>query len=206
MQTAECTFCGPYQMPIMPFSRVLAIVIMTLTCSACASRVAVQTPEDFQQFSAATQRGKQIAKLSDFLRRHGVDHVVPIHELLQQGTDWTRNRQQRYSIPDENFWPNMVATLKLLDRFVIPAVGPVKVLSGFRSPSYNLAAGGAPRSRHLNFSALDVIPKLNLTRNTLHNQLDKIWSIHGGQLNMGLGLYGEKRFHIDTGGYRRWRG
>ncbi len=187
--------------------RVLLLTFIALICVSCASRgPATKPPDSFLTFSQASGNRVAIRQLSDFLARHRVSHVAPLHQLLQQGTQWDEHRQPRYAVPAPSLWPNMVLTLKLLDRFIIPAVGPIKVVSGFRTQAYNSVAGGARRSKHLEFSALDLIPATNLTRNTLHNRLQKVWKVHGNQLSMGLGLYQGIRFHIDTGGYRQWRG
>lgn len=187
--------------------RLVAVVVFAFMCQSCTGRLSnAQPPAYFLQFTNTGQHGATIAQLTNFLARSGVDHVVPIHELLQQGTDWSTHRQPRYAIPPQHLWPNMVRTLKLIDRFIIPAVGPIEVVSGFRSPVYNQLARGARQSKHMEFSALDVISRSGASRNTLHNRLIRVWNVHGGQLDMGLGLYGSGRFHIDTSGYRKWRG
>lgn len=188
-----------------PAARMLTIVLLILVCQSCAHHSPFsQPPAKFQEFSL--QHRDAIVQLSDYLARSQVNNVVPLHELLQQGTDWSAHRQPRYAVPPKYLWPNMVRTLKLIDRFIIPAIGPIKVVSGFRTPQYNRLAGGANRSKHMEFSALDVISRLNPTRSNLHERLLRVWNVHGRQLDMGLGLYGGGRFHIDTSGYRKWQG
>jgi uncharacterized protein YcbK (DUF882 family) len=187
--------------------KIPALLGVVLICQACTGRPPIsQTPDSFQQFRTDVRTGAAVAELAVFLSRYDVNDVVPLHELLQQGTQWHETNQARYAVPPQHLWPNMVDTLKLLDRFIIPAVGPISVVSGFRSSTYNRLAGGARRSQHLQFSALDVIPTLEVDRSSLHSKLLQLWNVHGRQLNMGLGLYSGTRFHIDTGGYRKWQG
>jgi uncharacterized protein YcbK (DUF882 family) len=168
--------------------------------------VAPPLSPDLQQFVNHTNSHRELADLQAYLALHDVHDVIPIDQLIKQGTDWQSKQQPKYAIPDRPLWPKMVRTLKLMQRFVIPSVGPVEVVSGFRTEKYNVLAGGARRSKHLEFAALDVIPQAGTDRDELHQKLLAVWRMHGKHLNMGLGLYGRNRFHIDTGGHRIWRG
>ena len=98
----------------------------------------------------------------------------------------------------------MLDTLVFLKYELIPHIGDVRVLSGFRTPHYNRLAGGAGRSRHLTFSALDLRPIADIDRTRLHRILQNRWHTLGEDYNLGLGLYSKQRFHIDTGGHRQW--
>ena len=98
----------------------------------------------------------------------------------------------------------MVNTLVFLKYDLIPYIGDVRVLSGFRTPKYNRLAGGAGRSRHLTFSALDLKPVTEIDRSRLHRILQNRWHTLGEEYKLGLGLYSNLRFHIDTGGHRQW--
>ncbi len=185
-----------------------AVTLITiLLCCSCASRPVVPPVSDeLAQFVEQTNSHRELADLQYFLKRHGVQDVIPLNQILKQGTDWKSKQQPQYAIPDRTLWPKMVRTLKLMQRFIIPSVGPVEVVSGFRTQKYNLLAGGARRSKHLEFAALDVIPRSSTDREALHKTLLALWRLHGKNLEMGLGLYGSNRFHIDTGGHRIWRG
>jgi len=52
-------------------------------------------------------------------------------------------------------WPNIIPTLLLLEELRAHFGHPVEVLSGYRSPAYNRAVGGARESMHLSFNAID---------------------------------------------------
>ncbi len=94
--------------------------------------------------------------------------------------------------------------MKFLREEIIPLIGPVEILSAYRESSYNLKAGGARKSKHLDFFAVDLRPVKNISRKDLHSKLLDIWTKKGKEYNLGLGLYSGLRFHIDTAGYRKW--
>lgn len=85
-------------------------------------------------------------------------------------------------------------------------VGPLVVLSGYRTPDYNRRVGGAKKSQHLTASALDL-------RSSLH-PAGGLYIIYLGLIDRGqvpdggIGLYVRKNFlHIDIGrAGRRWKG
>jgi len=190
--------------PAIHRSFITALFILTVCLSCARTPPRPQPSADFQAFINAGNHQGTLLKFERYLRLSSVTNVIPTEQLLRQGTDWRNNRLPQYAFPPEALWPRMIETLKFMRRFVIPSIGPVEVLSGFRTPVYNRTAGGAKRSQHLEFSALDVRPVSDLSRTDLHKRLQRIWRTHGRALNIGLGLYGGRRFHIDTGGYRQW--
>lgn len=186
--------------------RAFPLTLLTiLLCTSCLrAPVRPLLSEDFHQFIVTGNHYNKLRDFERFLRANRVNNVVPTEQLLRQGTDWKRNQLPQYAFPPQSLWPKMTDTLKLLRRFIIPVSGPIDVVSGFRTINYNRAAGGAPRSQHLEFSALDIKPRSGISRRDLHYRLLHTWHVHGAKLNMGLGLYNDRRFHIDTGGHRKW--
>lgn len=150
------------------------------------------------------ERARAFARLERYLERRGVGDVVPVWQLCRQGTDWRDARLPAFAIPPEPEWPHVVPTLRLVRGEVVPAVGPVEVVSGYRTREYNERAGGARASRHLAFDAVDLAPAGELQRARLHQRLDGVWRGPGRRRRMGLGLYAGTRFHVDTHRHRRW--
>lgn len=148
-------------------------------------------------------RGRYAA-FTAFLEDNGVADVVPPWHLWRQGTDWRVTMQPPFAVPPRDEWPDMLPTLQLLRDEVIPAAGPVEVVSGFRTGLFNELAGGSKGSRHQWFEAVDVIPMRWWAREDLHRELLAVWDRHGPLSRTGLGLYGKLRFHIDTYRWRRW--
>ncbi len=186
--------------------RILPVLLLVaLTLMSCARRpVHEAAPESFRQFIILNNLQTEYRTFERYLYSKGVRDLVPTWQLLQQGSDWRQHGLSPYAFPERESWDRMVKTLTFIRVDLIPFIGPVEVLSGFRTKYYNHVAGGAPRSRHLSFSALDLRPVREIERKRLHAILQKIWHTRGKKRNLGMGLYQGLRFHIDTGGYRQW--
>lgn len=70
---------------------------------------------------------------------------------------------------------------------------PIKIISGYRTASYNLKCGGATNSQHIKGRAVD-ISFIN------GDNLDIVKYIRKCDLNMSIGLY-DDYVHIDTRAY-----
>jgi len=187
----------------------LPLILLSWLLSSCgvleqAPENANDYPTDFARFLNETEAHAEYEDFVYFLHSHDVHNIVPVWQLLQQGSDWQKHQLPKYALPDREHWDSMINTLVFLKYDLIPYIGDVRVLSGFRTPHYNLAAGGAGKSRHLTFSALDLRPVTDMERTQLHGILQNRWHSLGREYNLGLGLYAHLRFHIDTGGYRQW--
>lgn len=181
------------------------LLVVAVTLSSCSRKyVHEQAPESFRQFIINNNLQMEYRALEQYLYQKGVRDIVPTWQLLQQGTDFRQHSQPQYAFPAREHWERMARTLTFIRVDLIPRIGPVEVLSGFRTRYYNHVAGGAPRSRHLTFSALDLRPVREIDRGRLHALLQRIWHSTGKKRNLGMGLYQGQRFHVDTGGYRQW--
>lgn len=146
-----------------------------------------------------------VAAIEAYLKREGVDDVLPIADILRSDARWRRcEAAEPFAAPPRGMWPAMVPTLRYVRDRVVPAVGPVRVVSGYRDPVANRCFKGAKASRHLRFAALDLTPQRPLTREQLIAALCPLHARTGGRFAVGLGIYKVTRFHIDTAGYRRW--
>ncbi|SEH17283.1 Peptidase M15 [Sphingopyxis sp. YR583] len=140
-----------------------------------------------------------------YLAREGVGEVLPLGDILRSDARWRRcPNAQPFAVPPRSTWPAMVPTLRYIRDEVVPAVGPVRVVSGYRDPVANRCFKGAKASRHLHFAALDLVPQRPLTREDLISALCPLHARNGARFAVGLGIYKITRFHIDTAGYRRW--
>lgn len=150
---------------------------------------------------------KEYADLVQFegwLTQQGLLGVVPTEGLVRSATDWRECHAQPWEVPPAAYWPALEPTLRLLKQKIIPLVGPLQVESGWRAPEINSCVGGAAGSRHIAYQALDLSPMTPISRQELLDRLCIFWADHGREWNMGLGTYGDRRIHIDTGGWRTW--
>ena len=111
----------------------------------------------------------------------------------------------RNSIPSERIWNNIVPALRIVQRLRMEFGQPITILSSYRSPTYNLAIGGAKFSQHKNFCALDIVVK-GVSPEDVDAKL-KHWRDCGCFVG-GIGLYVTSGFvHIDTRGENAtWQG
>lgn len=182
---------------------VLAIVLICLA-QGCSPGKGRDDRQDFRLWSAKSDNLAETRKLEAFLARHGVKEVIPTRQLLRSDIKWRACGAESFNVPPERYWPNMVPTLKLIRDEMQPLVGPADALSVFRSPAINKCIGGASRSYHLSFHAIDMQPAKGVSRDALIEKLCALHARKGKALNMGLGIYKGTRFHIDTAGYRSW--
>jgi hypothetical protein len=118
-----------------------------------------------------------------------------------------------FAMPPKDKWPAILPTLRVVRDEVIPVVGPVEVNAAWRSDELNECVNGASRSRHLAFSALDLIAPEREDKRAMFVDLCAMHAKVGARTKMGLGAYFDPsrpgrnkfgRFHIDASGYRTW--
>lgn len=129
-------------------------------------------------------------KLDRILEVEGIKYFVA-EELFRE-----------YSgIPPEDYLPRIVPTVRIADRLREESRAPVVVTSGYRDPEYNAYVGGAPKSQHCEFRAMDIV-SLVWSPIKVVNWLER----QPESSRMGIGRY--KSFvHIDTRGWHaRWTG
>ena len=170
----------------------------------------------FEQWVAEDdERRIAFQQFEGFLREEGVVGIVPTWQLTRIDRFYAGKCDLPvFRLPPRELWPNIVPALRLVRTHVEPAVGKVSVHSSYRTPELNTCAGGASRSRHLRFEALDL--RLENPREDLRSLYRDLCAMHeaaGPGSRMGLGAYHDLddggynragRFHIDAAGYRNW--
>jgi hypothetical protein len=146
----------------------------------------------------------QILSFESWQEVAGVRGVLPTWQLVRTASMWRECGGQPFEVPPFELWPDMVRTLRFIRDHVRPALGEVEAVSGYRNPALNSCARGAERSAHLDFFALDLIPRQPLTRRQLFERVCPVHARAGRAANAGLGFYNFTRFHIDTRSFRRY--
>ncbi|HJW46168.1 MAG TPA: D-Ala-D-Ala carboxypeptidase family metallohydrolase [Lysobacter sp.] len=174
--------------------------LLLLIITACA-----QAPESSAQRFAlwlAAGRREQVADYQANLRKHAVDQVVPMPQLLRSGRRWRRCSVEEFAVPPRKDWPAINATLVLVRDLKGAAIlKQPQVVSAWRSEEFNHCEGGSPQSRHRRNNALDLViadDDENVVR------LCEYWRRHGAARRFGLGFYSTTKIHIDTSGFRTW--
>jgi Peptidase M15 len=173
-------------------------------------------PAHFQAWLAANpDQMPQLKALEAYLGREGVADVLPLWQLIQTETVEAADKCEieAFAIPPQDLWPTMVPTLRLVKQEIIPLLGPVKVLSSFRTNAANRCSFGAPESPHKRYAALDLAMVEPIAQKDMFAALCKHWDALSPSWGYGLGAYysrrypeanSEGRFHVDTLGRRTW--
>ena len=155
-------------------------------------------------YLAMPARAVQVKAFNDYLATWRVAGIVPTWQLLRTATSWQRCGGQPFELPPTSQWPHIVQTLRYVNDYVVPAIGPVEAVSAYRNPVLNLCAGGAPESAHKHYSAIDMVPLRPTSREGLMSRLCGMHARRGPDYQVGLGFYAFLRFHVDTTKFRRW--
>ncbi len=103
------------------------------------------------------------------------------------------------SLPPKNLWKKMGPTLKVIDRMSTELSLPVKAIySAYRSPRYNAAVRGHPRSFHQYNQAVDVVFHGAGSRQVA--SVARFLRDRKRKFEGGIGTYGGF-VHIDTRGF-----
>ena len=155
-------------------------------------------------YAGAAWRRDYVRNFHHYLTQHGVAGIVPTWQLLRTATSWQRCGSEPFEVPPVQQWPQIVRTLRYIHHFVVPAIGPVEPVSGYRNPHLNVCAGGAAESAHKSYSAIDLVPLTPTTREHMMRTLCAVHNQRGSDYGVGLGFYAFIRFHVDTTKFRRW--
>jgi hypothetical protein len=186
----------------------LSLVFLVLAGPLQAQEIPVgQDEADYQRWLGADPgRRAQVLSFESWQEVTGVKGVLPTWQVIRTASMWRECGGQPFEVPPFTLWPDMVKTLRFIRDRVIPAVGPVQAVSGYRNPALNSCARGAARSAHLDFFALDLIPLRPTTRRQLFDEICPAHARWGEASGIGLGFYQFTRFHIDARSFRRWGG
>lgn len=155
-------------------------------------------------YGASARHALGVKTFNSYLDQWGVSGVLPTWQLLRTATSWQRCGGAPFEVPPSSQWPHIVQTLRYIKDYVVPTIGPVEAVSGYRNPALNVCAGGAPESAHKHYSAIDMVPLRQTTREELMRKLCAVHARRGTDYSVGLGFYAFLRFHVDTTKYRRW--
>jgi hypothetical protein len=190
----------------------LRLLLATILLAAFAAPAAAQElPNDgqseaaYRAFLAAKPHvAADVQAFEAWLRRKQVFGVLPTWQVLRTATMWSECNGPPFQVPPRKYWENVAATLRFVRAHVVPAVGPVQAVSGYRNPALNLCARGSAGSAHRDYSALDLVPLKPLDRGQIFDRMCRVHRRKGQASGVGLGFYSFTRFHVDTRSFRRW--
>jgi hypothetical protein len=165
-----------------------------------------QSKADYYAWLArAPENRARVLAFRDHLAAQGLEDVVPIWQLIRTSSSWRQCAADRFEVAPSDKWDHIVTTLRFVRDEVVPALGEVEALSGYRNEALNRCSAGAPASAHRLFFALDLTPLApNVTRVGMIRSICAAHARDGRSYNTGLGFYTGMRFHVDSNGFRRW--
>ena len=154
--------------------------------------------------SSAENRA-QLGAFRNYLAAQGVADVVPMWQLVRTSSSWRDCGAQPFETPPADKWDHIVKTLQFVADNVVPAVGKVEALSGYRNEGLNACSNGARQSAHRHFYALDLAPvNAAVDRTAMIRSICAAHAREGSRYETGLGFYTGRRFHVDSSGFRKW--
>ena len=165
-----------------------------------------QSRADYLAWLASNPRHQQeVEAFRAHLASEGLENVVPIWQLIRTSSSWRACNADRFEVAPRDKWEHISTTLRFVRDEVIPAVGRVEAVSGYRNDHLNRCSAGAPQSAHRNFFAIDLAPvNPAVTRASMIRQICAAHARDGRAYNTGLGFYNGERFHVDSNGFRKW--
>ena len=189
-------------------ARSSSLPLLALVCPqpAPAQELPVgQSEADYARWlDAQPGRRGQILSFEAWQAAAGVRNVLPTWQMVRTASMWRECGGEPFEVPPFTLWPGMVKTLRFIRDHVMPAVGPVEAVSGYRNPALNACAHGAPGSAHRDFFAIDLIPLRPTTRRQLFDEICPAHARFGPGRRRRPRLLPFTRFHIDTRSFRRW--
>jgi hypothetical protein len=165
-----------------------------------------QSRADYYAWLArAPEHLTEVQAFRDHLAAQGLEDVVPVWQLIRTSSSWRQCAADRFEVAPEDKWQHIDATLRFVRDEVVPVLGEVEAVSGYRNEALNRCSAGAPQSAHRLFFALDLTPvSPDVTRAGLIRSICAAHARDGRAYNNGLGFYTGLRFHVDSNGFRQW--
>lgn len=118
-----------------------------------------------------------------------------------------------FELPCADHLDRIIPTLELADEIRRLWQGPILVVSGYRPPEYNDAIGGADRSMHCDFRALDLKPAaepfdlgsyFSIVKSVVSKARERGVNVGAGYYYSGRGRFVHVDTHATTGTNREW--
>lgn len=197
---------SPYMGRMRRLIGIVALAALALNSSALAEEPSGgQGHADYLAWLARSPAARaQVLSFKSYLDGEKVDQVLPTWQLVRTASMWRECNGPRFEVAPFGEWQHIAATLHFIKSHVVPVIGPVEAVSGYRNPTLNQCSGGARESAHRHFYALDLVPLRDIARRALVRSVCAIHEWRGRAFDAGLGFYSGLRFHLDSKGYRRW--
>src|SRR5690242_19186289 len=113
-----------------------------------------QSRADYLAWLARDPRHQQqVEEFRAHLASEGLESVVPVWQLIRTSSSWRACNADRFEVAPRDKWEHISTTLRFVRDEVVPALGRVEAVSGYRNEQLNRCSAGAPASAHREFFA-----------------------------------------------------
>jgi N-acetylmuramoyl-L-alanine amidase len=142
----------------------------------------------------------------EFFHALNLQHFTPDEILFLGGSNKSGSCKGKNNYPPKEKWDKIKNTAIMIDAIRKELGAPIRILSCYRSEDYNACVGGASKSLHTEFNAIDF---------TCSQSTPEVWRRVANKIRAsdakfkgGIGTYSPRRFvHIDTRGTNKdWTG
>jgi hypothetical protein len=183
----------------------LALALAAAPAGSLPSEPEGQDEADYHAWLARDPAVRaQVIAFRTHLELQGAADVVPTWQLVRTASMWRECEGPRFEVAPFTEWAHIVRTLRFVRAHVVPVIGEVQAVSGFRNEGLNQCSGGAKESAHRHFYAIDMVPVRPISREAMIRSLCRIHAWRGAEYSTGLGFYSGLRFHVDSKGFRKW--
>lgn len=204
---------------------ILSICIVITIITATGIGVYYSLPDKKTIINNSVQTNLQLEKVSlfqEWIKKQNIKEVQAYQQLLNSQikqppslfeltfNDHPPSKEcvySQFSLSPRSQWQNIIKPLKIIRRLQAEKIiTTYQVISLYRDKTANTCIRGAKGSKHLKNAAIDI----QLAKSSIHTNedIEKImcgfWHQNGAALNMGLGIYGNNKYHIDAQGFRSW--
>lgn len=165
-----------------------------------------QSEAEYHAWLARAPAHRQaVQAFRDHLAAEGLDRVVPVWQLIRTSSSWRQCAAEPFEVAPPAKWDHITATLRFVRDEIVPVLGAVEAVSGYRNEALNACSDGAAQSAHRHFFALDLAPvSAEVTRAAMIRGICAAHQRDGRAYDAGLGFYSGLRFHVDSNGFRKW--
>ncbi len=150
------------------------------------------------EFSGLESGGFDYAAFEAFIDDLNLRYFQPHEFLVMGGSNQSGPCAGKNRLPPKSLWPRLTNSAQMLDEIRHRLGAPVRILSCYRSPQYNVCIDGASGSLHKQFNAIDWRCSAG-TSSTWRGVAREVRDSHS-RFRGGIGLY-SSFVHIDTRGY-----
>ncbi|NCP10830.1 MAG: hypothetical protein GW859_02545 [Sphingomonadales bacterium] len=176
-----------------------AVESAPVTAPASVATLPTDLPASYAAWLARGDNRARVVEFEAELSKHRLSDIVPTYQILRTAIDWKRCGASEYELPDRASWDGAFASLGVIRDELVPLLGRVEIVSGYRNPALNACAGGASGSVHRQFGAFDAFAVSQPSRAVMIDKLCTWYRGRADNYHAGLGIYSGQKFHIDAG-------